>query len=66
MDDFLDRSDELHVEWTAPCTIDISSLCTHNETYEGITNLSQGEESAGGSVAARPFEAGEHYSIPGD
>ena len=31
-----------------------------------ITDLSQDEEPAGGSVAARPCEAGEHCSIPGD
>nr|WP_244633822.1 hypothetical protein [Pseudomonas coleopterorum] len=39
---------------------------THNETYEGITDLSQNEEPAGGSVAARPYEDGEHCPIPGD
>ena len=46
--------------------LDPAMYGTRNETYEGITDLSQDEEPAGGSVAARPYEAGEHCSIPGD
>lgn len=30
---------------------------THNETYKGITDLLQDEESTGGAVATRPYEA---------
>ncbi len=37
-----------------------------NESYEGITDLSQDEEPEGGSTAARPYEACEHRSISRD
>jgi hypothetical protein len=52
--------------WVKAVGLDPAMYGTHNETYEGITDLSQDEEPAGSSVAARLYEAGERCSIPGD
>lgn len=51
--------------WVKAVGLDPATYGKHNETYESITDLSQDEEPAGGSVAARPYQAGKHGVIPG-